>query len=184
MKIGEATEMYHNRLNRLRSRREELEELRKKAECSGDSEKIEAARAEFDRVDRQYKTASDFMEGFNLYTDMLRSNEAAKKSRKQTEEKLEETEKCLEIARRISRGDKVPYEDEQKLMNYNRAVYMISKSMAVMNQNKKHKEYRSLWEDEHPDPEDKMSSDQIVDNMDCTMEMPVSAMTDTPSESE
>lgn len=184
MKIGEARETYFRRFRQLRSRRDELEEQCKKAECSGDTEKAEAVRAEFNKADRQYKTASGFMERFNLYTDALYRNEAAKKDRKKTEEKLEDTEKCLEIARRISRGDKVPYEDEQKLMNYNRAVYMLSKSMAIMNINKKHKEYRSLWKDKEPSPEDRMSTDQIVDNMDCTMEMPAFAMTDTPSETE
>ena len=47
--------------------------------------------------------------------------------------------------------------DEKKLMDFNMEVYMAAKNMAVMNADKKHKEYESLWEEEeekgeNPDP--------------------------------
>lgn len=56
--------------------------------------------------------------------------------------------KMMEIARRIANGDKVPGKDEQKLMEYNSKLYQSAKQAAIMNQNKKHKTYKSMFEDE------------------------------------
>ena len=83
----------------------------------------------------------------------------------------EEVAKCLEIARRIANGDKVPASDEKKLMDFNMEVYMAAKNMAVMNADKKHKEYDSLWEEkeekgESPDPM------EIADDTEINVELP------------
>lgn len=56
--------------------------------------------------------------------------------------------KILEIARRISRGDKVPPKDEKKLMEYDFKLYQMAKMSAMMNEAKKHKTHKSLFEDE------------------------------------
>ena len=77
----------------------------------------------------------------------------------------EDMAKCLEIARRISNGDKVPATDEKKLMDFNMEIYMAAKNMSVMNQEKKHKEYDSLWGDEeekeYADPQEVASNSEI-----------------------
>lgn len=83
--------------------------------------------------------------------------EAAKQQGEAMQEYGEDVARCLEIARRIANGDKVPASDEKKLMDFNMEVYMAAKNMAVMNEDKKHKEYKSLWEEEeekgeNPDP--------------------------------
>ena len=78
----------------------------------------------------------------------LANSEVAKQQGDAMEEAAEDMAKCLEIARRISRGDKVPAQDEKKLMDFNMEIYQIAKNMAVMNMNKKHKEWESLWDDE------------------------------------
>ncbi len=59
-----------------------------------------------------------------------------------------EQSKILEIARRISRGDKVPPKDEKKLMEYDFKLYQMAKMSAMLNERKKHKEHKSLFEDE------------------------------------
>lgn len=74
--------------------------------------------------------------------------EVAKQQGEAMAEYGEEVAKCLEIARRIANGDKVPASDEKKLMDFNMEVYMAAKNMAVMNADKKHKEYESLWEED------------------------------------
>ena len=77
----------------------------------------------------------------------------------------EDMAKCLEIARRISNGDKVPATDEKKLMDFNMEIYMAAKNMAVMNMDKKHEEYDSLWgeeeEKEYDDPQELASNSEI-----------------------
>jgi hypothetical protein len=97
--------------------------------------------------------------------------EVAKQQGEAMQEYGEEVAKCLEIARRIANGDKVPASDEKKLMDFNMEVYMAAKNMAVMNADKKHKEYDSLWEEkeekgESPDPM------EIADDTEINVELP------------
>ncbi|MDE5717030.1 MAG: hypothetical protein K2I53_05325, partial [Lachnospiraceae bacterium] len=65
----------------------------------------------------------------------------------------EEMAKCLEIARRISRGDRVPAQDEKKLMDFNMDIYKMAKEMAAINMEGKHKEWDSLWAEEEEEKE-------------------------------
>lgn len=66
--------------------------------------------------------------------------------------------KMMEIARRIANGDKVPAKDEQKLMEFNSDLYQAAKSASVLNENKKHKSYKTMFEDE----EEAQNSDESV----------------------
>jgi hypothetical protein len=98
--------------------------------------------------------------------------EASRQQGDAMQEAAENMAKCLEIARRISRGDKVPASDEQKLMEFNMEIYQMAKSMATMNMNKKHKEWDSLWDD---DEEDKENPDpqEVADNTEMRIDAPV-----------
>lgn len=112
----------------------------------------------------------------------IANSEVAKQQGDAMQEAAEDMAKCLEIARRISRGDKVPAQDEKKLMEFNMEIYQIAKNMAVMNLNKKHKEWESLWEDEeekqdYPDPM------ETADNTEMNIAMPEGAEV-SPEQSE
>lgn len=61
--------------------------------------------------------------------------------------------KMLEVARRIAKGDRVPPEDEKKLMQYNFKLYMTAKQSAVFA--KEHKKDESLWKDEEETVEER-----------------------------
>ena len=92
--------------------------------------------------------------------------EASKQQGEAMKDYGEEMAKCLEIARRIANGDKVPAQDEKKLMDFNMEVYMAAKNMAAMNMDKKHKDYDSLWGDEkekgeNPDPMEMAADSEI-----------------------
>ncbi len=82
----------------------------------------------------------------------------------------EEMAKCLEIARRISRGDHVPAQDEKKLMDFNMDIYKMAKEMAAMNMEGEHEEWDSLWgeeeEKEYDDPR------EVSENAETNVEMP------------
>lgn len=75
--------------------------------------------------------------------------------------------KIMEVARRISKGAKVPATDEQKLMDYSMELYMSAKNLAVMNARKEKREkYDSLWDDEDEekaeyDPQGKAENAEI-----------------------
>lgn len=79
---------------------------------------------------------------------MLESFQEQLEASKETAEGYADVFKLLEIARRIANGDKVPYKDEKKLMEYNRKLYLAAKQAAIFNENKKPKEYDSMFEEE------------------------------------
>lgn len=178
MKIGEARKAYAAQLGFQRNQRSQLlkqqEEYKKKLEQE-QKNRIAAnggAGVTLELSDEYLQKYAELQEQIDTLTAQIEKNEkglddvitmevgianmeVAKQQGDVMEEAAKDMAKCLEIARRISRGDKVPAQDEKKLMDFNMEIYQIAKNMAVMN--KKHKEWESLWEDEeekqeYPDP--------------------------------
>ncbi|MGN0279962.1 MAG: hypothetical protein ACI4C4_11475 [Lachnospiraceae bacterium] len=167
MKIAEARSAYATQLSAQRSQRAQLQKQKEKLEQ--EREKNTGASGNtgvsLELSDEYLQRFTELQERIDTLTDQIKKNEkslddviemevgianseVAKQQGDAMEEAAEDMAKCLEIARRISRGDKVPAQDEKKLMDFNMAIYQIAKNMAVMNMNKKHKEWESLWEDE------------------------------------
>lgn len=100
--------------------------------------------------------------------------EANAKHAEQTGEAMEKAfenqAKALEIARRISKGGRVPAIDERKLMEYDDKLYQMSKQAGLMaRQHKKYKE--ALFEDEEPDNTEQ-EEQPGPDRVDLVMEIP------------
>lgn len=170
MKIAEARRAYATQLSVQRGQRAQLLKQKEKleqekanrlsvsSETSGNGVSLELS-------DEYLQRFTELQERIDTLIDQIKKNEkslddviemevgianseVAKQQGDAMEEAAEDMAKCLEIARRISRGDKVPAQDEKKLMDFNMEIYQIAKNMAVMNMSKKHKEWESLWEDE------------------------------------
>lgn len=88
-----------------------------------------------------------------MYQEQL---ESAKEAAEAAGEGMEEMAKVLEIARRISRGDHVPPGDEKKLMEYDKDLYQMAKTSATLYANRKHKKYKTLFEEEDKTQEEKI----------------------------
>lgn len=179
MKIGEASRVYSAQVNKLRDQKNELTAQKKayeKGELNMTEEQAVLLEKSLDRIEFQYQKASEFMEGFGTYKTLLQNVETSKQQSDFMAEKAEEDAKCIEIMRRIARGDKVPPYDEQKLLNYNAEMYQIAKNMALLAENEKRKEHDSLWDEEDEKPTNEMSPDEVVDNMECSMVMPAEIM--------
>lgn len=84
----------------------------------------------------------------------LEISQAGKSMWEKMQEKQKESEstndiaKIIEISRRISKGDRVPYSDEKKLMDYSMLMYQMAKSLAIVHENEKHKRHKALFEEE------------------------------------
>ncbi len=91
--------------------------------------------------------AKQKMQEQSFWQDYL---ERQRECEKENEEsgKGDDMAKCLRIARRIAKGDIVPPGDEKKLMEYDFKLYMMSKSAAMMADNKNPKKHKSEYEDE------------------------------------
>lgn len=167
MKIGEAQKAYRQQLSFLRGQKSDFvkqrEENRKKMEEA--QKKSEEQGATFELSEAYLQREKELQERIDELSGQIKNNEktldelieqevgifnsiAAKQQGDAMKEYGEEMAKCLEIARRISRGDRVPAQDEKKLMDFNMEIYQMAKEMAAMNMDKKHKEWDSLWGDE------------------------------------
>ena len=184
MKIGEASRIYSAQMSKLRDKRSELLEQKKaleKGEVEMTDEEVAALGKAIDRVDIQYEKASEFMQSFNMQKTLLHNAETSKRQGEAMAEKAENDSKCLEIARRIARGDKVPPKDEMKLLEFSSEMYQMAKNMAAMVKNEKRKEHDSLWDDEDENQQPEKSVDEVVDNMECGMTMPPEISSDIDS---
>ena len=188
MKIREARQAYTAQLDILRNRQREL--LKKKEEndarlkdsgmnttVSGDGGVVVDLSDEYrkraqelqEKIDKVKAQIDEHIELRDQVIEMevgIANAEAAKQQGEAMQEYGEEMAKCLEIARRIANGDRVPAQDEKKLMDFNMEVYMAAKNMAAMNIDKKHKDYDSLWGDEeekeeNPDPMEMAADSEI-----------------------
>lgn len=170
MKIAEARRAYATQLSVQRGQRAQLLKQKEKLEQEkanrlSVSSETSSNGVSLELSDEYLQRFTELQERIDTLTDQIKKNEkslddviemevgianseVAKQQGDAMEEAAEDMAKCLEIARRISRGDKVPAQDEKKLMDFNMEIYQIAKNMAVMNMNKKHKEWESLWEDE------------------------------------
>lgn len=189
MKIGEAQKAYRQQLGFLRGQksefvkqqkenREKMEEARKKSEEQGVIFELSEAYLEREKelqekidelsgqIDKNEKTLDELIEQeVGIFNSV-----AAKQQGYAWKEYGEEMAKCLEIARRISRGDRVPAQDEKKLMDFNMDIYKMAKEMAAMNMEGEHKEWDSLWgEEEEKEYDDPFEASR---NAETNVEMP------------
>lgn len=191
MKIREARAAYTQQLDLLRKRQRELMKEKEAHEAQafgaagnmslgGDGssggvvfevseeyrKRAEELQAKIDSVKEQIEEHIKLRDEVIEMEVGIANAEVAKQQGEAMQDYGEEMAKCLEIARRIADGDRVPPQDEKKLMDFNMEVYMAAKNMAAMNIDKKHKDYDSLWGEEeepgeNPDPMETAAESEI-----------------------
>ena len=189
MKIGEAQKAYRQQISLLRGQkrdfveqqkenREKMEQARKKSEEQGVTFELSEAFLErekelqekIDELTGQIKNNEKTLDDLIEQEVGIFNSVAAKQQGDAWKEYGEEMAKCLEIARRISRGDRVPAQDEKKLMDFNMDIYKMAKEMAAMNMEGEHKEWDSLWgEEEEKEYDDPFEASR---NAETNVEMP------------
>ncbi len=184
MKIGEASQVYSARIKALNEQRNALYEQKKALEdgkIQMTDEQISELGKAIDRVELKHDSASKIMESINTQRTFLQDVESAERQGKAASKQADDYSKCLEVARRIARGDKVPPKDEKKLLEFSAEMYQMAKTMAAAAHNEKAKKHKSLWKDEDENQQPEKSVDEVVDNMECGIAMPpdISADIDT-----
>lgn len=189
MKIGEAQKLYRQQISFLRGQksdfvkqqkenREKMEAARKKSEEQGVTFELSEAYLErekelqekIDELSGQIKNNEKTLDDLIEQEVGIFNNIASKQQADAMREYGQEMIKCMEIARRISRGDHVPAQDEKKLMDFNMDIYKMAKEMAAVNMDKEHQEWDSLWgEEEEKEYEDPFEASQ---NAETNVEMP------------
>lgn len=194
MKIKEARQAYTAQLEVLRNRQRKLLKAREENDAqfkyssqeevwNGGSGVVLELSEEYRKRSRELqeqidKVKEQIEEHIKLRDQVIQletgiaNAESAKQQGEAMKEYGEEVAKCLEIARRIANGDKVPASDEKKLMDFNMEIYQTAKHMAAMNMDKKHKEYESLWEEEEDGKEEQTDPLETAGETEVTVEIP------------
>ncbi|MDE7422764.1 MAG: hypothetical protein K2N51_03595 [Lachnospiraceae bacterium] len=180
MKIGEARAIYSAQLQKYREEKTSLakqkKQLEEKAKIIPDGKEQfaqEAATLElsYNAVSEKYEEYHNFMEQINTLHTALFNAESSKQQGEAMAEYTQDIVKIMEVARRIAKGAKVPYADEQKLMEYNMELYMSAKNLAMINMQKKKEEYESLW-DEEKDKEENPDPHEVADSAELSLNAP------------
>ncbi len=180
MKIGEARQIYSTQLHNYWEQKLSLAKKKKELEAksaanpngkevlSGEKVTLELS---YHAVSQKCDEYQDFMDQLMYIRSGYYNAQVSKQQGDLMSEQVQDVAKLMEVARRISKGGRVPVTDEQKLMEYSMVLYMSAKNMAMMNERKHNEEYDSLWEDKKdtkqgPDP------NEIADNEELTLEAP------------
>ena len=138
MRIGKTSEFNENRSTIHINQKSQEKET---ALVSGDgltAEKEEAVNAAEEKKGFTVEISEKLKEMYE------KQAESAKKAA----EGMEDLAKLMEIARRISKGDHVPPNDEKKLAEYDSDLYQMAKAAAALHAKEKHKKHDSLFEEE------------------------------------
>lgn len=86
----------------------------------------------------------------------------------------EDMNKCMNVAAKYGKGEKVPAKDLQKLMQMFPELYRMAEALRMMSE-LKDKKHKSEWEDEEEQETDVSVSDEVAETeVDCEAPEPVS----------
>ncbi len=188
MKLKEAIPKYREYRQRLvdqtRNLVKQRDQAQKKYETTGDKAWEEeavslhlSALASDDKFKENQKVLDGLLEQYTLAW-----NNEVNKALADPETGMAATyAKIMTTVARMCAGDKVPYSDEKKVMDFDSEMYLKAKQtqMAMAVIKKKQKEYESLWSEEggEYDPQ------KAADNTEAAGELPQIPLADTETDS-
>ena len=165
MKTGEARGIYSSVLKSYNEQKFKLakqrNELKERMESTPDGKTLYADEAA--TLELKYNAVAEKQDEYQSYVNQLMEqweskfdSVVAKQQGEAAKDYGEEMGKIMTVARRIMHGDHVPAQDEKKLMEFDKDLYMMAKNAGMMAKLEKRKKYESLWEEEekkeHEDP--------------------------------
>lgn len=181
MKIIEAQKIYREQRQSLIDQRRTLvkqrDDLRKKTASTEEEKKAfadEAAKLDLSiyELSEKFDQNQEVLDRLTEQYVAIWNAEVAKQQGDAMEEAAVDLAKIMEVARRISKGAKVPASDEKKLMEYSMELYMSAKNLSVLNTEKKKKEYDSLWDDEEDEQKEEYDPQEKADNATVNIDLP------------
>lgn len=157
MRLADALSKYRDYSYVLDNRNKELtkkkEEFQKSFELTGEKKyKEEAAllQLNIDANSKEYKDNQKIVQDLIGQYMAIWDEAVAKNQENAVENAGRDYQKIMTTVSRLCAGDKVPPEDERKLMEYDGELYMRAKEAQQMIQKikKKQKEYDSLWDED------------------------------------
>lgn len=118
----------------------------KNSEQIADTDKSQGAAEEGVALEISDEAKKKYNEQMNVLEQLKRMQEENSRQSKKQAEEGDELGKVMTIFRRIANGDIVPWQDEKKLIEYNKEMYMAAKNIASLKENKEPKKYKSVDE--------------------------------------
>ncbi|MFT3984140.1 MAG: hypothetical protein QM697_09535 [Lachnospiraceae bacterium] len=174
MKIGEAQKEYAAYMNQLWNQRRAY--MHQQDSAGTEKNQNPGVSVEWtDEKQKQLEEAEVFLESLAEYKNGLYNAAVARQQGEAMAKGAGEIAKCLEIARRIAAGGRVPSGDERKLMEYSFEIYLAAKNAASLNSHKSNKKYRSLWEEKENNTEECRDIDSEINDRELSIEAPEAA---------
>ena len=157
MKIGEAQQIYREQIKAYNTQKaalsKQLQDVRSRMEASSDDKEIfgsEAAVLELsiEALNKQQDEYQDYMDELSDQYCAYWNATVAEQQADAAKEYGEEMGKLMEVARRLMKGAIVPAYDEKKLMEFDKDLYQMAKSIGMLVRQQKKEKYDSLWEEE------------------------------------
>ena len=178
MKISEAQAKYRGYRQDLIDQRKKLisqrDEAQKKYEATGATEFSQEAatlQLSIDAANEAFEKNQKVLDSLAEQHAAVWNGEAAKQQAEAGADMAAELSKIMTVARRIMKGDIVPYTDEKKLMEYNSDLYQMAKNAQMLHMMEEHKKHKSLWADEEEDSV-RYDPEEKADNAEAQGELP------------
>lgn len=178
MKISDARDLYGSQLSIYQEQqniiREQLDKLHNENpdDSSGKAAVLELSLKKLSEKEKEYH---DYLGIIAEQKANIANFVSANKQGESMAEAAEDMSKIMLIARRIMQGGKVPPEDEKKLMEFDKDLYLMAKSAGALA--KEHEEYDSLW-DEDGKKQDEENPMETADNAEAVAGAPEIVSTD------
>ncbi|MBD5494312.1 MAG: hypothetical protein HDR12_08055 [Lachnospiraceae bacterium] len=157
MKIGEAQQIYREQIKAYNTQKaalsKQLQDVRSRMEASPEDKEIfgsEAAVLELsiEALNKQQDEYQDYMDELSDQYCAYWNATVAEQQADAAKEYGAEMGKLMEVARRLMKGAIVPSYDEKKLMEFDKDLYQMAKSIGMLVRQQKKEKYDSLWEEE------------------------------------
>lgn len=186
MRLVEARKVINQQIDLLDARRSKIQKMLEDCDKTEHNQydRVELTK-ELKILDKAYEVTSFQAQRVHMMDMAIQNAEASKQQAEREAKKYKEMMKCLEVFRRIAKGDRVPMEDEQRLMGHDVALYMMAKNMAMLSQKDDEKNHDSLWKNEVQE-EQPPTPQEVADQANISIDLPEmseSTMTESGGES-
>lgn len=159
---GKQIRAYTMRMSEVRHEKEALAKI-----LEEEPEKADVVKEDYDRLElsyqalsKKYKEYCDYTARVTEFRSALQNLQAAKNEADAYAKESDEMDKCMQVAIRYGRGDRVPAKDLKKLMEKYPELYTMAEALRMMSE-KTNKKHKSLWEEENEKNEEQPDIDEV-----------------------
>lgn len=161
---GKQIEKYSNKISGIRKMQKELE-----AKIEEDPENAEAYQGEYDKLELSYQALLEKRDEYMDYGGKLMEQSMLIQNAKVAEQQAEamnkaadDMAKCMEVASRYGRGERVSAKDLQKLMQMFPDLYKMAVAQRMMEEHRDNRKQKDVFDDEDNTPKDLSVTEEVA----------------------